>query len=251
MSTRKGRAAASAYLVEGPHAVGEALRAGRPVRELFVTEPAARRDVELLRLAAAAGAVVHTVTERVMIRLGETVTPQGIVAIVGHTATDLAAVLAAGVRLAVVLAGVSDPGNAGTVIRTADAFGAQLVVLSAGSVDPYSGKCLRASAGSTFHLPVMTEPLEGSLDRLAAGGLQLWATAADGDDDLDELMRRDLLAEPGAWIFGNEANGLPPAVLARADRTVRIATPGRAESLNLAAAAAVCLHATSLIRSQR
>lgn len=240
----KGRRTASAFLVEGPHAVVEALQAGHQLRELFVTEAAARREVEVLRLAATASTVVHTVTESVMAGLAETTTPAGIVAVAAVKPVDIEAV-AVSARLAVVLAGVSDPGNAGTVIRTADAYAADLVIASTGSVDVHAGKCVRASAGSLFHLPVATEPLAHALDVLTGVGLQLWAAAADGPDDLDDLSEGGSFAVPGAWLFGNEAHGLPPPVLARADHVVRITTPGRAESLNLAAAAAVCLHASN------
>jgi TrmH family RNA methyltransferase len=244
--TRRGRVAASAFLVEGPHAVGEVLAGDHEVRELFTTDAAADRDVDLMRVAATRRIPVRVVTERVLARLGDTVTPQGLVAVVALPAADLRAVLAASPRLLVVLDSIADPGNAGTVIRTADAVGADAVILSQGSVDVYGGKVVRAAAGSLLHLPLVTGVEAGSaVAELRAAGITVFATAADGADSLDDLMDTDVLAAPTAWLFGNEAHGLPAALLDAADRRVRVPLRGRAESLNLAATAAICLHATA------
>ena len=248
--TRKGRVAAAAFLVEGPHAVGEALATtGLVVRELFVTPSAADRDVELLRAAAGSGVPVRTVTDRVIAALGDTVTPQGVVAVVGTPAFDLAEVTAAS-RLAVVLDGIADPGNAGTAIRTADAAGADAVILTSGSVDVWSGKCVRASAGSVFHLPVVTGVAPAAAyGWLAATGHQVLATSVTGTVDLDDLVDDGRLRMPTTWVFGNEAHGISAASVAAADLTVRLPIYGRAESLNLAATAAICLYASA--RAQR
>jgi TrmH family RNA methyltransferase len=238
--------AASAFLVEGPHAVGEVLAGGHPVRELFVTDAAADRDVALMRVAAERGIALRVLTERVMARLGDTVTPQGVVAVVDLPDADLDRLLAGSPRLLALLDGVADPGNAGTVIRTADALGADGVVLTAGSVDVYAGKVVRSAAGSLLHLPVVpaVDPTE-ALDRIRTAGLSILATAADGDDSLDELIGTDVLDRPTAWLFGNEAHGVRPELLAAADRRVSVPLWGRAESLNLAATAAICLHASA------
>jgi TrmH family RNA methyltransferase len=235
--------AAGAFLVEGPHAVEAALR-GTPetVRELFIAASGAGAD-HLARAAAAADVPVTRVSDRVAAALGETQHPQGVVAVVGIRAGTLETVLEHGPRLIVVLAGATDPGNTGTVIRTADAAGAEAVVLTRGSVDPYGGKCVRASAGSIFHVPLVVDcPPAAALAAIRDGGLQVFATTLDGDsiDDLDAE-----LSAPTAWLFGSEAHGLQHETLAAADRRVRIPMPGRAESLNLAAAAAVCLFASA------
>jgi TrmH family RNA methyltransferase len=244
--TRRGRAAASAFLVEGPHAVGEVLAGDHEVRELFVTDVAADREVELMRAAATRRVAVRVVTEKVLARLGDTVTPQGLIAVVALPAADLAAVLAGSPRLLVVLDSVADPGNAGTVIRTADAIGADAVILTLGSVDVYGGKVVRAAAGSLLHLPVVPGvDSEATITQLKAEGITVLATAATGEDSLDELMDTDVLAGRTAWLFGNEAHGLLPDLLGAADRRVRVPLRGRAESLNLAATAAICLHATA------
>jgi TrmH family RNA methyltransferase len=245
--TRRGRVAASAFLVEGPHAVGELLAGDHEVRELFVTDTAADREVELMRAAASRRIAVRVVTEKVLARLGDTVTPQGLIAVVAlPAAADLATVLAASPRLLVVLDAVADPGNAGTVIRTADAIAADAVVLSQGSVDVYGGKVVRAAAGSLLHLPVIAGvAADAAVAQLKAAGITVLATAATGEDSLDDLMDGDVLAGPTAWLFGNEAHGLGDGLMAAADRRVRVPLRGRAESLNLAATAAICLHATS------
>jgi TrmH family RNA methyltransferase len=220
------------------------------VRELFITDAAADREVDLMRAAARAAVTLRVVTERVLISLGDTVTPQGVVAVVDTPSADLETAFAGSPRLAVVLDRISDPGNAGTVIRTADAAGAAVVVATRGSVDVWSGKCVRSSAGSVFHLPLVTEvSVESAIEAARAAGCVVLATAADGPDDLDDLADRDSLAVPTAWLFGSEAHGVSADVRRLADRVVRLPIYGRAESLNLAAAAAVCLYASA--RAQR
>jgi RNA methyltransferase, TrmH family len=144
-----------------------------------------------------------------------------------------------------VLVEPNEPGNLGAILRTADAAGADAVVLD-GGVDPYNGKVVRATAGSLFHLPLVAAP---AAELLAARRLTSLATSGTGRLSLDELADAGGLAEPTAWLFGNEARGLPDQLLRLADRTVRVPIYGRAESLNLAAAAAICLYASA--RAQR
>jgi TrmH family RNA methyltransferase len=216
------------------------------VRELFVTDAAADREPDLMRAAARHRVTVRVVTERVLARLGDTVTPQGVVAVVALPTTDLAGVLAASPRLIVVLDVVADPGNAGTIIRTSDALGADAVVVTEGSADPYAGKVVRSAAGSLLHLPVLTGvEAAAAVESIQAAGMTVLATAADGEVSLDDLMGSEALTRPTAWLLGNEAHGLPRALLDRADRVVRVPLRGRAESLNLAATAAICLHASA------
>ncbi len=147
--------------------------------------------------------------------------------------------LAASPRLVAVAVEISEPGNAGTLIRVADAMGADAVVLAGNSVDPYNGKCLRASAGSIFTIPVVSEPdATGALAAVAEAGLQVLATTVDGEVSLDDAD----LSGPTAWLFGPEAHGLPADLADMATRRVRIPMPGNAESLNVASAAAICLY---------
>lgn len=216
------------------------------VRELFVTAPARARHHDIVEHAVALGVPVHQGSGHVLAELSETVTPQGLVAVCDLVDVPLEQALRPGARLAVVLAAIRDPGNAGTVLRTADAAGADLVVFSDTSVDPYNGKCVRASAGSLFHLPIVLDaPLPATIEALRAGGFAVLAADGSGPDDLDALEAQGSLAAPSAWVFGNEAWGLPADVTAAADHVVRVPIHGRAESLNLAAAAAVCLYASA------
>jgi TrmH family RNA methyltransferase len=168
----------------------------------------------------------------------------------GQIDVSLADALAGAPRLVVVLVGASDPGNAGTVIRVADAAGADAVVLAGDSVDPHNGKCVRGSVGSVFHLPVATErDVAAVLTGCREAGVRLLAATADGEWDLFEAAAADAMAGPCGWLFGSEAHGLPAEVARAADARVRVPIYGRAESLNLATAASVCVYATA--RAQR
>jgi TrmH family RNA methyltransferase len=250
LGKRALRERARAFLAEGPQAVTEALGSGAALTELYLTAEGSSRHPELAGQARLAGASVHVVSGEVMASLAQTVTPQGVLGVCAFVDVPLAGLTAAAPRLVVVLAQVRDPGNAGTVLRTADAAGADGVVFSRASVDPYNGKCVRASAGSLFHLPVVTgvSPAETAA-ALRAAGLRILAADGSGRRSLDELADAGQLARPTAWLFGNEAWGLPDDLLALADETVSVPIYGRAESLNLAAAAAVCLYGSA--RAQR
>jgi TrmH family RNA methyltransferase len=231
--------------VEGPQAVREALAAGL-VTEVFVT---AGQDHSTL-LAGAGTARITPVTEQGLAAIAETVTPQGVVAIARHRHVPLAEALARRPALAVVLAGIADPGNAGTVLRTADAAGASVVVFPDGTVDPYNGKCVRASAGSVFHVDLVRGGTgEDAVAALRTDGCMVLAAEGHGERDLDALLDAGALSARTAWVFGSEAHGLPAWVAGAADARVRVPMHGRAESLNLAAAAAVCLYASA--RAQR
>ncbi|MDT4918170.1 MAG: methyltransferase, TrmH family [Pseudonocardiales bacterium] len=213
----------------------EALAAGAVV-ELFATAEAMQRYPELAADAA-------EISGKDAAALSETVTPQGLVAVCELRQPAIAELTDP--QLLVVLVAPNDPGNVGTIIRTADAAGADAVVLD-GGVDAYNGKAVRASAGSLFHLPIVTATAE---DVVALPGVTSFATSGAGAASLDELIDSGALAAPSAWLFGTEAHGLPASVLDTADHTVRVPIYGRAESLNLAAAAAVCLYASA--RAQR
>ncbi|MEZ0339552.1 TrmH family RNA methyltransferase [Mycobacterium sp. pV006] len=233
-----GRRRAARFLAEGPNLVEAALRRGL-VSEVFATEAAAERFGTLLT-----GAPVQLVTERAAKALSDTVTPVGLVAVCTMPDIDLTALLADSPQLVAVPVGISEPGNAGTVIRVADAMGADAVVLAGASVDPFNGKCLRASAGSIFSIPVLSEPDEHSVvARLRQAGMQVLATVLDGDVSLDDAE----LGPPTAWLFGSEAHGLPATLADAADRRVHIPMVGGAESLNIASAAAICLYQSARV----
>jgi TrmH family RNA methyltransferase len=177
--------------------------------------------------------------------VAQTITPQGLLGVCRFIDVPLASLLEPPPRLVTVLASVRDPGNAGTVLRTADAAGADGVIFSADSVDPYNSKCVRSSAGSLFHLPVVAgAPIAETIGRMRESGIQVLAADGSATRVLDGAEGPDL-TRPTAWLFGNEAWGLPDDVLALADAAVAVPIYGRAESLNLAAAAAVCLYASA------
>ncbi|ALG12309.1 TrmH family RNA methyltransferase [Kibdelosporangium phytohabitans] len=210
--------------------------------EIFATETAEARNCELVTEARQAGVPVSTVTDRAADGLSETVTPQGIVAVCELVDVSLDEALTEP-KLVAVLVGVSDPGNAGTVTRVADAAGADAVIFAGDTVDPHNGKCVRASTGSVFHLPLArSRNTTAVFDACRAAGLRL--VAADGHATT-ELTGLDL-SRPTAWVFGSEAHGLDAEVLDAVDDVVSVPVFGKAESLNLATAAAVCLYAGRL-----
>jgi TrmH family RNA methyltransferase len=218
------------------------------VLELFVTERAAQRHPDLIEVS---GVRMSLITERAAAGLSETASPQGIVAVCSALGRPAADVLC-NTRLVAVLVGVSDPGNAGTVIRVADAAGAGAVVFAGDTVDLHNGKCVRASTGSVFHLAlgVESDP-QRAVAACRQAGLQVLAADADTGRDLDDVIDAGGLAAPTAWLFGNEAHGLDRELLAAADQSVAIPLHGCAESLNLAAAAAVCLYASARVHRRR
>jgi TrmH family RNA methyltransferase len=242
LTRRAGRDAAGAFLAEGRQAVAEALADPAAVREVFVTDDAAVTYRELL---ADCPVPVRRVTGKAAASLSETVTPQGLIAVCALRDVPAAAVAARPPRLTVALVELADPGNAGTVLRTADACGAGAVVFGAGSADPFGGKVVRASAGSLFHVDIVRRAdLAEFLPAVRERGVTVLAADGGGEVPLTEVGTG--LAGPVLWLFGNEARGLPAELAALADARVRIPMRGRAESLNLAAAAAICLYTTQL-----
>lgn len=229
LQQRKYRRREQRFLAEGAQAVAEALR-WHPecVEEVFVAG-----DSELAHAADSAGHRVTDVPEHVLGAMAETVSPQGVVAV----CRDLTFKAPANPQLIAVLHDIRDPGNAGTILRTADAAGADAVYFTGDSVDPYNGKCVRASAGSLFHIPFVS----CSVSDVQFARLQVLATSGAGSQDIRDVD----LAAPTAWVFGNEARGLPELGF----QTVSVPIFGEAESLNLAAAAAVCLYASALARN--
>jgi RNA methyltransferase, TrmH family len=193
--------------------------------------------------------VWHVVDDRALASLSDSVNPQGVVAVCRFLDRPLDHVLDRNPVLVAICADVRDPGNAGTVIRSADAVGADAVVLSGHSVDAYNPKTVRASVGSLFHLPIASVTDTGAAVR-AAQAAGLVVLAADGGGEVPLFEADDLLAQPTAWLFGNEAWGLPDELAQLADHRVAIPLHGRAESLNLATAAAVCLYASARARRE-
>jgi TrmH family RNA methyltransferase len=247
---RAARREQGRFLTEGPQGVREALARPGTVEELFVTAAAAERHANLIDAAIAVGVPVREVDGRALASLVETATPQGLVAVCRAVHQPLASALAGAPRLVAVLAHARDPGNTGTVIRTADAAGCDVVIVTEASVDAYNPKCVRSTAGSLFHVPVVLDvSVLDAVDAVRRAGLQVLAADGAGPTTLDDESERGSLAAPTAWLFGNEAWGLPAPTLALADAAVRVPIYGAAESLNLATAAAICLYASA--RDQR
>ena len=252
LTRRAARAKERLFLAEGPQAVREALACPGAVTEVFATGEATRRHPDLEHAAGHARVPWHPVAQEALALLAQTVTPQGVVAVCRQLDVPLSTLADRPLRLVAGCVSVRDPGNVGTVVRCADAAGADAVVLTGTSVDVYNAKAVRASAGSLFHLPVCVAPsLPETAAALRGAGLALLAADAGGDTDLDSTAAEHLLVAPTAWLFGNEAWGLPADATTLADAVVRVPIYGRAESLNLAAAAAVCLYASARAHSRR
>lgn len=271
LAGRPARLKRRQFLAEGPQAVREALvlhgkrlAAGQSgiVREVYASEACLDRYPEFDELAV--GTSARLATDDVLAAMADTVTPQGIVAVCDFVDVSLADVLDGGPRLIAVLCQVRDPGNAGTVLRAADAAGADAVVLTGSSVDIYNPKAVRSTAGSLFHLPVV---LGADVNELVAlckdRGIGVLAADGYGQLNLDRLQDENAarrlgastaasdyaLENPTAWLFGNEAQGLSDDELALVDHRVAVPVYGAAESLNLGTAATVCLYASA--RSQQ
>lgn len=246
LTKRSARADTGHFLLEGPQAVREAL-AYRPdsLLEVYATPAAWERHLDVQRAAERCGIRVVLANDAVLEAMADTVTPQGIIAVARQFTAALEDVLDADPRLVAVCEQVRDPGNLGTIIRAADAAGADAVILTGRSVDPYNPKVVRSTTGSLFHLPVVVgAELADVIERCRARGLTVVAADVKGNDLL-HARAEGVLSGPTAWVFGNEARGLEDDALALADLALRVPIFGKAESLNLATAASVCLYETA------
>jgi len=237
----KGRKAAKQFIAEGPAAVEAALTSKRfPIVNLYVTENGA--DL-LPQSAQSILAKAIYLSEKVMASISTVETAQGVLAICSSEELLNEEEIYKNKALPLIYCfEVNDPGNLGTIIRTADALGAAGVLLSPGSADPFSPKVVRATAGSLWHVPFLREVnITTAIEESKVFGRKIYATDGQGAKSLPELRGRDAL-----WIFGNEARGLTSEMTALADEVVSIPMRGRAESLNLATAVAITLfHANS------
>jgi TrmH family RNA methyltransferase len=246
---RAHRAEHRLFLAEGVKALTEALAAAGVV-EVFATLAASEEYAALRKAVGEAGLPWQVAEDDAVASLCGAVAPQGIVAVCRFLDVPVQDLPMHAHGPLVICADVRDPGNAGTVIRTADAAGASGVVLAGHSVDPYNDKTVRATVGSLWHLPIAlaSDPAAAVASARASGCTVLGADGA-GERDLFEAEEAGLLDGPVAWLFGNEAWGLPDELAALADHRVAVPIRGRAESLNLATAAAVCLYASARRRS--
>ena len=239
------RRKAKAFLVEGENAVDAAVSTGA-AKDLFVTERAVERFSEIVTAAGYMDVYIHPITDKAAKSLSDTATTTGLFAVCDPVLWKAGKILAGGPDLVTVPVETAEPGNAGTLIRTSDALGADGVIFAGETVDPLGCKVARASAGSLFHIPVARETnIKDVLGQLRSRQMQVLATAPDGEAELADV---DLTA-PTAWLFGNEAHGLGE-LQAEADVRVRIPLRGRAESLNLATAAAICLYESAQAQAE-
>jgi len=228
-------------LVEGPQAVEAALQSRAPIREVFVVDT----DVEWTQAAQAANLRVTPVSSDVLAAMAETEHPQGVLAICDLlTSASVESIMSAPGPV-VVLEALSDPGNVGTVIRTADAVGAAGVILTPESADIHNGKVVRATAGSVFHVPCATGiDLDEVVAAARTAGRTLAVATGDGSTDLFAAVSQGRVSESTVWLVGAEAHGVSARARSLADHLVSIPMRGGAESLNAAVAAAVVLYVT-------
>lgn len=232
------RKKANAFIVEGDNSVDAAVSTGAAT-DVFVTERAAEKFADIVTAAGYMDVYVHPITDRAVKSLSDTQTTPGIFALCTPVLWTPGKILNGKPQLVSVPVETSEPGNAGTLIRTSDAMGADGVIFAGETVDPLGSKVARASAGSLFHIPTARDTnIKDVLGKLRSSNLQILATAPQGDATLDEVD----LSKPTAWLFGNEAHGLSKELLNAADIRVGIPLRGRAESLNLATAASICLY---------
>ena len=243
LAKKSERLATGRFLLEGPQAVREALMY-RPdlVDEIYATPKALEKHPELGALANDHGRRIDAASDIVIAAMADTVTPQGVVAVARAFPTALSAVFAEKPRLVAILNESRDPGNAGTIIRAADAAGADAVIFAGECIDPFHPKVVRSTTGSLFHIQVaLAGDLASLLELARSSGLRVLAADVRGDD-LTDARDDGTLAEPAAWLFGNEARGLSEESRALADRSLKVPIYGAAESMNLATAASVCLY---------
>jgi len=216
------------------------------VREAFITPAALERHPDLGIRLRRGPFDLHLCDDDAIAALAGSSSPQGVVAVCGFIDVDLDRALTGKPRMVALAAQIRDPGNMGTLIRCADAAGADAVILTAASADPYNDKAVRASAGSLFHLPLVTgTTLEAAVSALHSRHFAVIGAAGSAELTLDASRASGSLGGPVAWVFGNEAWGLTDETRALCDREVAVPVYGRAESLNVATAAALCLYTTA------
>jgi TrmH family RNA methyltransferase len=231
--------------IEGPNLLEEALKAQLKLECIFVAEDETER---LDGLKFDESTEVLALPRALLSAALATETPQTVAALVHPPEFSWADFLdLPHAPLIVILAGVQDPGNLGTILRSAEAFGATGVVALPGTVNAWNPKAVRASAGSLFRLPYLSSPADEAFARLHAAGIKIWTTAVHDAFSLDKAG----LVQPTALILGNEGNGVPEAIAAEADATLTIPYPGPVESLNAAVAASILLYEASRQRAPK
>jgi len=230
----------AAFLIEGPHLLEMAANGSAQISEVFATEAfmSKKEHQGLLRRMASVAGEIFEVTDQVMGRITDTGTPQGIAAVVSCEPVKPGELALQHTALIVVIDGIQDPGNLGTIIRTADAASADAIFLLPDTCDAFMPKVIRATAGSIFNIPLISAEPDGLMAWLREKKILLAITAADAEKD---IYSADLSA-PLAIAFGNEARGVSSLLKMAADLSLRIPIFGKAESLNVATSAAICLY---------
>lgn len=238
-----------AFLIEGPHLVEMALAAGVQIREVFASEAfvSAKEHQGILNKIAKIKEAVFEVSEQVLQKLTDTETPQGIAAIAGYLPKTLADLPHSANPFYVVLDAIQDPGNLGTIIRTADAAGVDAVILLPGCCNAFSPKVIRSTAGSIFTIPIVYAESDTLLSWLRTRQVQLAVTDVSADNN---IFKSDL-RKAVAIVFGNEAHGVSSRLKMAADSFITIPILGKAESLNVATSAAICLYEGVRQRTER
>jgi TrmH family RNA methyltransferase len=248
LTKKDARSSTGLFLLEGPQGLKEALDRPKLIIELYATDDAVERYPDLFDRAEKARIQVQMVSEPVLKALTDTTTPQGVVAVCEQIDVTLQDIIDSKPQLVALLANIRDPGNAGTVLRAADAAGADAVIFSSNSVDVYNPKVVRSTTGSLFHLPFAVDiEIDDAISALKEAGLQVFA-ANGGADEIPSLSA-EVLAKPTTWVFGNEAWGFEQSTLDQVDREVAVPIYGAAESLNLATAASICLYASAFAQN--
>lgn len=225
------------FIVEGLQNIVAAKESGADIVGILFSEGFDAADLSQLEIP------IFEINEKDFRSVSDTVTPQGVLAVV-KLQPYLLSDIPSNARLIIFLEEVRDPGNLGTIIRTADAFGADAVLLSPGSVDPYNDKSVRSSAGSIFHIPVVRNVALSELMEMRNGIKgRILATSLDGDSTIEQVLADS--DSPFIWVIGNEASGVSAELKSISDKKVRIPMHGKAESLNAAVAATVCLFASA------
>jgi TrmH family RNA methyltransferase len=249
LTKKDARSSTGLFLLEGPQGLKEALDRPKLIVELYATEDAVERYPDLFERAENARIQVQLVSEPVLKALTDTTTPQGVVAVCEQIDVRLQDIIDAKPQLVALLANIRDPGNAGTVLRAADAAGADAVIFSANSVDVYNPKVVRSTTGSLFHLPFAVDiEIEDAISALKSAGLQVFAANGGGEQIPD--LPAETLAKQTVWVFGNEAWGFEQSTLDLVDQEVAVPIYGAAESLNLATAASICLYASAFAQNR-
>lgn len=240
IKNKRDRYRERAFIIEGPHLVEMSLASGNPIEKVFFTGSFSvkKEGRGLLSKISKRTFEIFEVTDRILNKLTDTETPQGIIAIGSCKTKSLEEISFRSIPLIVIIDGVQEPGNLGTIIRTSDASGADAVIILRGTCDPFMQKTIRANAGSIFNIPVIHAETDTLLKWLASEKIYLFVTALDAEISIfDADLKRAL-----AFVFGNEAHGVSDRMKKNADLILKIPIFGRAESLNVAASAAVCLY---------